>query len=199
MRTGPGGSCGGPTAPGAVTGAVSGGLLLGGPLPTVWDPVRRRTVRRLPLCGQVLGAAGAQVALRFCPADRIAALHVINVGTGRDRVLRLPAGEYDIPAGTFSPNGRNLVMQTISADGQGRLLLADLDRGTIRAVRTPAPPVDTRQVWTSDSTRFFFTAGTFFTTRTASLWTYALGDPAAAAVRYLRPGAVTPLAVLPPR
>lgn len=206
----PAGCCGG-SLPGDVRGAVPAGLVVfnetcvmrstlaracGGQL-SVWDPTRRRTVSRLGGCSQLLGSSGNLVVVEFCPGDSGPArlIHVIDVGTGPDRAIRLPAGEYRVGSATLAPDGQHLALVAVPANGDGRLLIADLRAGTVTAV--PAPSVAQGQhVWTADSQRLFFTVGSSSTAWAVSLWTYAPGDRGATAIR-IRPGPVTALAVLP--
>lgn len=189
------------TVPGTLQGAVRGGLVVAtaGRL-SVWDPARGRILRRLPNCPTVLAAAGSEVVLSDCPWETGAGglVHVVDVTTGRDRVLRLPPGDYQVPAATLAPDGRHLAILAAPQNGVGQLLVADIPAGTVTPVATPgAPNVRLGTVWTADSRRLFLTAGGSFDAPTASLWTYRLGDRAATAIRYLRAGPVTPLAVLP--
>lgn len=198
-------------APGDVRGAVPAGLVVfnetcvmrstlardcGGQL-SVWDPTRRRTVSRLGGCSQLLGSNGNLVVAQFCPGDSgpVRLVHVIDVGTGPDRAIRLPAGEYRVGSATLAPDGQHLALVAVPENGDGRLLIADLLAGTVTTV--PVPSVaQGQQVWTADSQRLFFTAGSSSTQWSVSLWTYAPGDRGATAIR-IRPGPVTALAVLP--
>lgn len=189
--------------PGRLQGAVRGNLVVaGGGRFSVWDPTRGRTVRRLPPCGTVLTAGGAEVVLTDCRADSgpVGLLHVVDVDSGRDRVLRLPAGEYRVTAASLAPDGSQLSIVARAGTGVGRLLVGDIPAGRLTPVETPgAVSVVDSIVWTADSRRLFLTAGESFEAPAASLWTYRLGDPAATAIRYLRDGPVTPIVVLPTR
>jgi len=179
--------------------AVSSALVIGDEQLSVWDPIRRRTVRRLPQCTNLVASGGDEVALSACFGDaaRRGAVHVVDARTGRDRAIRLPAGLPHVVSGSLAPDGRRLAIVALPSDGEARLLVADLQTGAVTAVQTPgASTVSGGQVWAPDSTRLFFDAGSSFDAPAASLWTYGLGHRAATAIRYLRRGPVTPLAAL---
>jgi len=187
---------------GDLQGATTAGVILSGRPLAVWDPIRRRTVRRLGGCSLLLAANPDRVVVGLCPADTgpVQLLHVVDVATGHDRIVRLPAGEYHLRAASLAPDGQHLAFIAVPSNGYGRLFLADVNTATVTAVSPPAQfTVVAAQVWTADSHRLFFTAATVSASATpASLWTYALGEHAPTAIRYLHPGPVAPLAVLPP-
>ncbi|MGI9089855.1 MAG: hypothetical protein ACR2GG_01990 [Gemmatimonadaceae bacterium] len=188
---------------GDLQGATTAGVILSGRPLAVWDPIRRRTVRRLGGCSLLLAADADRVVVGFCPADTgpVQLLHVVDVATGRDRIVGLPAGEFHLRSASLAPDGQHLAFIAVPSNGDGRLFLADVNTATVTAVSPPAQfAVMAWQVWTADSHRLFFTAAAVSGSASpASLWTYALGDHAPTAIRYLPPGPVAPLAVLPPR
>ncbi len=188
---------------GDLQGATTAGVILSGRPLAVWDPIRRRTVRRLGGCSLLVAADADRVVVGFCPADTgpVQLLHVVDVATGADRIVRLPAGEFHLRSASLAPDGRHLAFIAVPSNGDDRLFLADVNTGTVTAVALPAQyAVTAAQVWTADSHQLFFTATAVpGSASPAPLWTYALGDHAPTAIRYLRPGPVAPLAVLPPR
>ncbi len=189
------------TAPGAVNGAVPTGLVLfDGQQLSVWDPYRMRTVRRLAGCSQLLGSQGDLVIAEFCPGDAGSALHVIDTATGQDRLMQLPAGEYHVTSATLAPDRQHVAVVLISADGAGQLLMFE-GQGAGVIVQTVGGAADVhiqgRPVWTADSRRLFFTAAGSSARPAASLYTYAPEQPVATAIRFVQPGPVTVLAVLP--
>jgi len=188
--------------PGDLRGTAGGGLVTSdshGQL-SVWDPIRQRTLRRLSGCAEFLAADRREVAVSACPKDSTRLVHVIDVATGRDRVVRLPAGEYHVSSASLAPDGSRLAVVTVPSTGVGRLLVADLRAGTVTSVSTPdAFDVLDAHVWTPDSRRLFLSGIVSAQAPAASLWTYLVGDRAATAIRYIRRGPVSPLVVLPPR
>lgn len=190
------------TVPGDLRGAAGGGLVIGGINGelSVWDPIRRRTLRRLAGCAEFLAGDSREVAVSACPRDSTRLVHVIDVATGGDRAVRLPAGEYHVSSASLSPDGSRLALVTVPSTGVGRLLVADLEAGGITSVGTPdAFDVVGAHVWTADSRRLFLSAISSIQGPAASLWTYQAGDRTATAIRYIRRGPVSPLAVVPPR
>lgn len=191
------------TLPGVLRGAVGSGLVVGEHQLSVWDPVRRRTVRRFPGCASLLDASGNEVVLSSCrweDAAPFAPSRVLDVATGRQRTLRMPQGEYLVSAANLAPDGRHLALAAAPSSGVEQLFAADVVTGAMSPVPTPdAFSVAEGVVWTADSRRLFFSVGAGFDAPAASLWTYSLGDRTATPVRSLRRGPVTPLAVLPGR
>ncbi|MDQ6873445.1 MAG: hypothetical protein M3042_00060, partial [Actinomycetota bacterium] len=188
--------------PGDLRGAAGGGLVVSGfnGQLSVWDPIRRHTLRGLGGCAEFLAGDRREVAVAACPKDSTRLVHVIDVATGRDRIARLPAGEYHVSSASLAPDGNRLTIVTVPSTGGGRLLVADLEAGTVTAVMIPdAFDVIGAHVWTPDSRRLFLSVVTSAQGPAASLWTYLVGDRAATAIRYIRRGPVSPLAVLPPR
>lgn len=114
---------------GDLLGAVSAGVILSGRPLSVWDPIRRRTVRRLGGCS-LLRAGGDQVVVEFCPADTgpVQKVHVVDVAAGRDHAVRLPAGESHIRSAGLAPDGQHLALI------DGRFTAALLHRSRRRAV-----------------------------------------------------------------
>lgn len=164
------------SVPDVVAGAVRSGLILGTGRLSVWDPIGHRTVRRLPHRASLVGTGTDEVALSDCSKDPgPTSVHLIDVSTGRDRVVEMPAGEYRVSDATVAPDSKHVAIVGYRSDGDRRLFIADLRSGTLTKVKTAGVSSVARGlVWTPDSRRLFFAAGSAFDTPSASLWTYAL-------------------------
>ena len=176
-------------------GAVRAGPVLFTGQLSVAGPAGSPPVRALAGCLGALASSAGLIVAEFCPGDASpGAVRVIDVGSGSDSLLRLPPGEYHVRSASVSPDQRQLALVLARSDGAGRLFVADAKAGTVTEVATPeVSSVGSAGVGAPDSRRLFFTSDRPTRLRSASLWTYALGDRAATAIRYVRDGQVTPL------
>jgi hypothetical protein len=142
-------------------GAVSSGLLFGEHPHrlVVWDPTDAEVVARLP--GAVFPAATHADLVAWCPRRCERGLHVTDVGTGDDDVVRLedPFVFQETYEGAFSPDGSGLAVPVRHEDRRGdrRIAVVDVERGSVR-VLPPTGGVGSL-VWSPDGEELFAIAG----------------------------------------
>ena len=104
--------------------------------PTLWDPAAPQASRRFE--GVIAASAGAIAwAPRCAPRCRV---HVLDLATGQDTVIRLPAGS-SAATGAFSPDGGFLAVQvSLSPGGAGGELPTQLEIAPVASGRLTVVP-----------------------------------------------------------
>jgi hypothetical protein len=169
--------------------ALSSGLLLpteeADDAYTLWDPVTRTVLRRLP--GRAIGELGPAYGdvLASCPAP-CRSLRLTDVHTGGRRDVAAPRGfRLEVGAAVFSPSGGRLAVP-IRRRGAGEraprfLALIDVARSTARVVPgSRVPPGYTLVAWSASGRYVFITGGERFGERTMTA--YRLGAARARAL-----------------
>jgi hypothetical protein len=149
-----------------------------GDKPTLWDPVTRTVVRRLPR--RPLGDLGPTYGdvLASCPTW-CGSLRLTNVRTGARRDIPAPRGfRFEAWLAAFSPGGRRIATpvrrRRASEDTPRRLALVDIARGSARMVPgSVVPPGYTLVAWSASGRHVFITGGERFGKRTIAA--YRLG------------------------
>ena len=102
----------------------------------LWDPATGRSTRSFT---RVL-AAGPDAIARTTPCSPACGLQVLDLATGRDTTLTLPAGSSPVSA-TFSPDGRYLAVQdSFGNTGDGGDLAMQLEVAPLATGRLSAVP-----------------------------------------------------------
>jgi hypothetical protein len=151
--------------PGTPVRGVMGGLLLrdagvtgGSPYGGVWDPDRRKVVRRFAPRHLIYAATGTHVVLgdsEQCDAamDGGCTLHVTDLRDGADVLISLPRG-YAQPSAELSPDGSHIVVVARRTDDFeiADSFLVTVGNGVVRRVSGGSyPPSTTAELeWTDD-------------------------------------------------
>ena len=145
-------------------GAVEGGLVLRrGSRFQVWDPATRTTALMSEPDVNVLGARGRTVAWHAGCELPICSLHLTDAVTGADRLVFLDDVQIDWGRGSFSPDGRHLLLHAHRVENQSSwrpgLLVVDLGAATARFLELDQPDLAGGPItWSADSRWAFLQA-----------------------------------------